>query len=137
MAPENIKPLVENAKGVHVKLVECIAEIRVGEPKFSPVGLERTLIVQYTFLFLSFQCSQFTKCYGRWCCHYNRRNVVHCEVNFIIMSQGIRPILNNLNATCIVSSNFLENLTRPLNCPDELEQAAASLTEPIKMVFYQ
>ena len=66
MAPENIKPLVENAKGVHVRLVECIAEIRVGEPTFSPVGLERTLIVQYTFLFLSFQCSEFTKCYGRW-----------------------------------------------------------------------
>ena len=66
MAPENIKPLVKNAKGVHVRLVECIAEIRVGEPTFSPVGLERTLIVQYTFLFLSFQCSQFTKCYGRW-----------------------------------------------------------------------
>ncbi|KAF8625459.1 hypothetical protein AX17_006860 [Amanita inopinata Kibby_2008] len=28
MTPENIKPLVENAKEVHVRLVECIAEIR-------------------------------------------------------------------------------------------------------------
>ncbi|KAF8731059.1 hypothetical protein AX14_005263 [Amanita brunnescens Koide BX004] len=28
MAPENIKPLVENAKEVHARLVECVAEIR-------------------------------------------------------------------------------------------------------------
>jgi len=28
MAPENIKPLLENAKEVHARLVECIAEIR-------------------------------------------------------------------------------------------------------------
>jgi hypothetical protein len=28
MTPENIKPLLENAKEVHVKLNECIAEIR-------------------------------------------------------------------------------------------------------------
>jgi hypothetical protein len=28
MTPENIKPLVENAREVHGRLVECVAEIR-------------------------------------------------------------------------------------------------------------
>ena len=42
MAPENIKPLVENAKEVHARLVECIAEIQALLESHSslPVGHE-------------------------------------------------------------------------------------------------
>ena len=42
MAPENMKPLVENAKEVHARLVECIAEIRalLESHRSLPVGLE-------------------------------------------------------------------------------------------------
>ncbi|KAF8815637.1 hypothetical protein BYT27DRAFT_6666418 [Phlegmacium glaucopus] len=45
MTPENIKPLLENSKKVHVKLHECIAEIRAlidGAVAVSHIGVQTT-----------------------------------------------------------------------------------------------
>jgi len=75
MAPENIKPLLENAKEVHARLIECIAEIRALLENYkSPLvpALESAYFSDFFFslfsLFFSHLiCFLFISCCRRWC----------------------------------------------------------------------